>query len=171
MRGRQERPADSPGDQAMALVNAAHLNWLEGGAENARRGLDLIEQAAALAQDKGWPSGQANALSLAARLHLDLNETEPAVARAARAVATYATLHFVDEASHWVYARALRAAERTLEADEQLRLARDRVQQVAGNTRDEALRRGWLENIRVNREILADWEKYGSPPVTRAGPK
>ena len=82
----------------------------------------------------------------------------------------YAKFHFVDESAHWAYARALRAAGRTAEADEQLRLAYARIQLVAGNTHDEALRRGWLENIRVNREILADWEKYGvaSRPVPPA---
>lgn len=28
---------------------------------------------------------------------------------------------------------------------------------LAGQTQDEALRRGWLENVRANRTIVAEW--------------
>jgi len=35
------------------------------------------------------------------------------------------------------------------------------VMLVAGKTQDEALRQGWLENVRINREILADWAARG----------
>jgi hypothetical protein len=54
------------------------------------------------------------------------------------------------------HSRALRAAGREAESDDYLRRAHERVMLVASKTQDETLRRGWLENVRVNREILAD---------------
>jgi len=38
-----------------------------------------------------------------------------------------------------------------------LRQAYERVMLVANRIKDESLRRGWLENVRFNQEILADW--------------
>ena len=149
-----------PSEQARALLSQAFLDWMEGGDENARRGLEFVRQAEAVPRAADWQYLHGQASSLAACLHLDLNETEAALAQAAEAVATYATVNFVDESSHWVYARALRAVGRAAEADEQLRLAYDRIRLVADNTQDDCLRRSWSQNIRVNREIVADWEKY-----------
>ncbi len=60
-----------------------------------------------------------------------------------------------------VHSRALRAAGRDDESDDYLRRAYERVMLVAGKTQDEALRRGWLENVRINREMLADWAARG----------
>ena len=60
-----------------------------------------------------------------------------------------------------VRSRALRAAGRAAEADEYLRKARERVMLVAGKIEDETLRRGWLENVRLNRELLAEWAARG----------
>jgi eukaryotic-like serine/threonine-protein kinase len=159
------------GERASALLNRAQLNWMEGGEANARQGLEFIAEAETLTEDIEWKFGQAGGASLATRLHLDLNEIEAALVCGAKAVTTYANLNFVDEASHWGYARALRTAGRTPEADEQLRLAYARVRLVADCTRNEALRRGWLENIRVNREILKDWEATGglAPSIHHGG--
>ena len=60
-----------------------------------------------------------------------------------------------------VHSRALRAAGREAESDDYLRRAYERVMLIAGKTQDEALRQGWLENVRINREILADWAARG----------
>jgi len=59
----------------------------------------------------------------------------------------------------FLHSRLLRANGRETEADEYLQKAYDLVQLVASNTKDETLRRSWLENVRDNREIVAGWER------------
>ncbi len=49
-------------------------------------------------------------------------------------------------------------------ADEYLRKAHDRVMLVAGNTKDDDLRRCFLENVPWNREILAEAKIHGISP-------
>jgi len=46
---------------------------------------------------------------------------------------------------------------RDAEADDYLRRAYDHVMLVASKTHDEALRKSWLENVRINRAIVAEW--------------
>ena len=58
-------------------------------------------------------------------------------------------------------ALALRALDHDTEADEHLQRAHERVMRVADKTIDPALRQSWLENVRVNREILAACETRG----------
>ncbi len=60
---------------------------------------------------------------------------------------------------HLTHARALRANGREAEADETLKQAYDYVMRVADNLQDESLRRSWLENVRDNREIVAEWQQ------------
>jgi hypothetical protein len=55
----------------------------------------------------------------------------------------------------YTHSLALRASGRVTEADAALRRAWDRVQQVADQTQNETLRRSWLENVKVSREIVA----------------
>jgi hypothetical protein len=55
----------------------------------------------------------------------------------------------------------LQAAGREAEAEEPLRRAHDRVLAVANQTQDESLRHGWLESVRINREIVRAWEELG----------
>ena len=50
----------------------------------------------------------------------------------------------------------LRAAGHDKEADRYLQNAYQRVILVAGKTKDETLRQGWLENVPWNREILKE---------------
>ncbi len=42
--------------------------------------------------------------------------------------------------------------------DEFLHRAYERVMLVASQTQDAALRKSWLENVRENREIIAEWK-------------
>jgi serine/threonine protein kinase len=48
-------------------------------------------------------------------------------------------------------------------ADGYLQRAYERVMLVASKIQDEALRRGWLENVPDNREIVAEWEARHRP--------
>ena len=61
----------------------------------------------------------------------------------------------------FTHSRILRVQGRNGEADEYLQRAHDRVMLVVGKTQDPKLRRGWLENVEVNREILAACTERG----------
>jgi tetratricopeptide (TPR) repeat protein len=57
--------------------------------------------------------------------------------------------------------RCLAALGEQAEADEYLEKAYNRVMLVAGKTNDSALRKSWLENVAINREILKEAGKRG----------
>jgi hypothetical protein len=61
----------------------------------------------------------------------------------------------------YTHARVLSALGREDEAEPYLSKAFDRVIQVANNTKDENLRRSWLENVAIHREILAEASSRG----------
>ena len=66
------------------------------------------------------------------------------------------------EQIHFHHSRALRVNGKEAEADDYLRQAYERMMMVAGNIKDEDLRRSYLENVRDNREIQATYqEKFG----------
>jgi hypothetical protein len=100
----------------------------------------------------------ADALTLVALLHLSLGEVEAALAGSTEAVRLAAASPFriALERCFFTHARILRHIGRATEADDYLRRARARLMLVADHIRDEALRRGWLENVRLNRELLAE---------------
>jgi hypothetical protein len=55
---------------------------------------------------------------------------------------------------------ALWANGRDDEAYTHLEKAYLRVMEVANQTEDEELRRSWLEDVGVNRQIIRDWSLY-----------
>ena len=63
------------------------------------------------------------------------------------------------EKFYFTHSRALLANGQPAEAEEYLRRAHERVRLVAEQTDDAELRRSWLEDVRTNREIIADWER------------
>ena len=58
-------------------------------------------------------------------------------------------------------AQVYRTNDRIEEANDYLRQAYERVMLVAGNTKDDDLRRSYLENVRENREILKEAKARG----------
>ncbi len=158
------------GELAMALLLGAHIDFQEGQATRLRPALERVERAIGLLEKTGFVYELAEAFTMAAQLHLALGEpqaalrVEPqdkALTCSTEAVRAAARLPVEAEKVLWLHSRALRAAGREVEADEYLQRAYARVQLVAGKTQDTALRRGWLENVWVNREILADWADRG----------
>lgn len=93
-------------------------------------------------------------------MHLALGEPEAAFSTSAEVLRLADIMPFppTPERYFFVHSRILRALGREAEADEHLQKAYDRVQLVASKTKDETLRRSWLENVRDNREIVAGWE-------------
>jgi tetratricopeptide (TPR) repeat protein len=147
------------------LSNSAYVAWLEGGPDEMRSGLAQAKQALALPAQWKDPLWIVFALTTAARLCLALGEVDEALSYSAEAVRLMETTpeSWEMEQSLFIHSRALRANGRRAEADEHLRRAYDRVMLVASKTQDPELRRSWLENVRDNRETVAEWEsrKHG----------
>jgi len=159
-------------DVASALANQAYVALLEGGPANLRLGLEQAKRAAELLRGTAATDDLADALHVAAQLHLALSEweasqdqvgwtaehLEAALACSTEVMRLVAAWPAQPEAYLYTHSRALRAVGREAEADDHLRQAYERVMLVAGKIQDETLRRGWLENRPDNREIMAEWE-------------
>ena len=59
----------------------------------------------------------------------------------------------------FTHSRLLRTVGQDAEADEYLSRAHERVRLVADNVQDEDLRRSWLEDVAINRTIVAAAQK------------
>ena len=56
---------------------------------------------------------------------------------------------------YYTHAKILRANGKDEEADKNLLLAYEWMMKVANKTQDETFRSSWLENVEMNREIMA----------------
>jgi hypothetical protein len=162
--------AGTPIDVAVSMVDQAHLALLEGGPTNLRFGLEQARRAVELLRGTAAVYDLAGALHVAAQLHLALSDWEvsqdqvesagehldAALAHSEEVMALAAAWPAQPEAYLYTHACALRAVGREAEADAHLRQAYERVMLVASTTKDESLQNSWLENIRVNRQIVAD---------------
>jgi len=148
----------------------AYAAWLEGrqiddrAANPAllRDGLDAVQQFIETFTTKWFTGTYATAFMIAARLYLALDEADKALTHSTEAVrlAAISPSPLWPERIFLAHAHALRAASREAEADDYLRRAYERVMLVAGKIQDETLRRSWLENVRENREIVAEWSAH-----------
>jgi predicted ATPase len=157
-------------DIGATLSTRAYLALRQGGVAALRFGLQQTVQAIDLLRGTSAVDDLAEALHNAARLHLALSHEalpaaelkvhrDAALTYAAEALQATAAWPVAPETYLYTYACALQAVGREAEAAEPLRKAYDRVLSVAGQTRDSTLRHGWLEGVRVNREILRAWEE------------
>ena len=148
-------------ETALVLMTWAYANVLEGNKTARSSGLERMKRAVALFRDTDLVSELAESLALAAWLHLSLGQVDAALDCSTKAVQLIPQLPIEPESVLFAHSRALQAAGHQAEAGDHLRRAYERVMLVAGKTQDEVLRRGWLENVWVNREILADWAARG----------
>jgi hypothetical protein len=58
----------------------------------------------------------------------------------------------------YTHSLVLHALGREAEADDHLQRAYERVMFVADKFTDDSLHQGWLQNIRVHREIMGQWQ-------------
>jgi tetratricopeptide (TPR) repeat protein len=132
-----------------------HPRALRPGLERALEGLELIPQ------HGNWLQGFS--FEIVAALHLAVGEIDGALEYSTKGLRIMETIPspWWPERSYFTHAQILRALSRDEEADEYLQRAYDRVMLVAGKTRNEKLRRSWLENVEVNREILAECAQRG----------
>jgi tetratricopeptide (TPR) repeat protein len=154
------KPAETPPDVAGLLINRAYCALLAADAAELRLGLDLVERAIGLMhRGATWLISLAIAHRVAAELYLALADPDAALAASQEALRDLGVGRYAAEKFYFTHSRALLASGRQAEAEEYLRRAYERVRLVAGQTDDPELRRSWLEDVRTNREIIADWER------------
>jgi tetratricopeptide (TPR) repeat protein len=146
------------------LIVQARLALYEGTEDGMYRGLKhaqlAIDVTSEVREERQW----AEALDVSARLHLALGQPEKAFAESCQAMKLLETHPWLPKPQYHLYTHSLvlRALGRHDEAHGYLQRARERVMYVAANMSDGALRWGWLENVRVNREILEEWQESGA---------
>jgi tetratricopeptide (TPR) repeat protein len=166
--------SDDPDSYPDVIFNSAYVGWLEDDPAGWRKGLELVEQVS-----ERWRGLKAEyplifSLDLKARLFLALGEPERAEICSAEAVQVAEALHATSSLVQVCYTRArvLWAVGRLAEANEYLQRAYERVQHTARLLASEKLQRGWLQNVRYNREIVEEWQARlgGMPAEDNSGP-
>ena len=116
-----------------------------------KEGVKQIERALKNAM-KGELFQKAYSFTVLAKLHLALGEIDDALEYSVNALESMPA--FDAPEIFFTHAQILRNLDRDSEADEYLLRAYERVMLVAEKTKDPELRRSWLENVRVNKEII-----------------
>jgi hypothetical protein len=139
----------------------AELALEKGNEEVMGEGLKQAQIAADAAREVHEEMALAKGMDVRARLHLALGRAEEAwhdSSQAMQLLESHPWLPMPQTHLH-THFLALRALDRKEEALDHLRRARDRVMFVADKLADERLRQSWLQNVRMNREILEDWSE------------
>jgi tetratricopeptide (TPR) repeat protein len=160
----QADPTQNPWAAGFVLEALAYVTLLEGDETQLQAALEQAQRAVTLLKMNAEGYGELTiGLNTAARLHLALGAAEAALETSTELMHWLDTVPGVPTPEQYLFthSRALRALGRHEEADEVLHRAYERVMLVAGKTQDEALRQSWLENVRDNREIVAQWEARG----------
>ncbi len=147
-------------DSAMILVTDAEISrreWEAGNLAQLKHAVTSINQAVAMLRGTNWSFELAYALQAAAWIALSNNQPAKAL-EYTRQVIEYAKKSPVHpEGYQYAHVCALWANGQDEEAEEYLDQAYQRVMLVANQTQDETLRRSWLENVYLNRQIIRDW--------------
>ena len=153
------KPAETPPDVAGLLVNRAYCALLAGDETEFRLGLDLAERAIGLMhRGATWLISLAIAHRVVAELHLALGDPTVALADSQEALRDQGVCRYTIEKFFFTHSRrCLPTVDRPRRRNICAELRR--VLLVAEQTDDAELRRSWLEDVRVNREIIADWER------------
>jgi predicted ATPase len=148
-------------DTATLLIDRAYAALLEGGEARLRFGLEQTNQANVLLKETEAVIELAEAFHVAAQLRLALGEADAALKDSSECKQLASTWPSMPHGYLFTYSRALRAVGRKAEADGELQRAYERVTSIASRIKEDALRRSWLENVRENRDILAEWASSG----------
>ena len=102
-------------------------------------------------------------LEIAARMHNTLGDHELALKYSTEMLGLMEVVPgpYEPEVKYFTHAKALYGLKRDDEGDEFLKKARDRVTSIAEEIKDEELRRSWLEDVFMNREILGECDRRG----------
>ena len=146
------------------LTYLADLALHEGKQDLLRKGLEQVQIAVEAAREVREERQWAEALNVSARLHLALGMSEKALDDSSKAVQLLKANPWLPKPQDYLHTHylALRAHEREAAANDHLQRAYERVMFVADKLTDDSLRQGWLQNVRVNRDILCHWEEIHS---------
>ncbi len=136
--------------------DTAYISLLEGDQERMRTDLEQLLGGLDRNRELCEYSCIIERLDLAARLYLALRQPEKSAEYSSEAIELMGIMPFAHcpEVKIFTHARALYELGRDDEAKEYLQQAYDRVMFIANNTKDEELRKRWLEKVKVNRQIL-----------------
>ncbi len=157
------RRLERSNDAAMVLIIDADISrreWEAGNLPMLRRAAAQIEQAIRLLRGTSWTFELAVGLQAAAWIALSQNRPEQALAYSEEAIQLFNRHPVRPEGYQYIHVLALWANGREDEAQPYLEQAYRRVMLVANQTSDPTLRRGWLENVYINRQIIRDWALY-----------
>ena len=153
-----EKQAKDTGDDE-TLGNAyfvrAYCNLQKGDSKNLQKGLKLGERALEIVPKEDYFRHDF-CLEVAADLCFELGKLDEAL-RYSKETIEMAEINpspYMPERRFFIHSKVLRALGHDSEADDYLQRAYERVLLVADNIFDEEMRRGWLENVKINREIL-----------------
>jgi hypothetical protein len=151
----------NPLDLGIVLSNQALACLLEGGTENLKVGLENSERALAIFESN-YAMKKAelmvDTLATQAAIRLSLGQVNAALNASEKAVQSLQTCAEIvnPERILYLHARNLYADNREIEGDNNLRHAWDRIQLVLSLTSDQELQRSFIENVRINHDILAE---------------
>ena len=145
------------------LVALADLALLKGGQESLSQGLEQATAASKAASAVREVRQMVEGLEVSARLYLALGRPEEAIEATSKVMALWESRRYLPRPQHYfqTHSLALRTLGQESEANQYLRLAFERVQFVAGKFKDDSLRRSWLDDVRVNREIMSAYKRFG----------
>jgi serine/threonine protein kinase/tetratricopeptide (TPR) repeat protein len=156
----QHRELSDRYEECMALnsigVILARREWEAGNLTQLTNAAGQIEQAIKLLKGANWRYQLAEALQTAAWVALARNQAEQALQYSQQSVDILAAQAVQTEGYLYCHVCALWANGRDEEADTYLQQAYQRVIQVAHNIRSDELRRSWLEDVYLNRQIIRD---------------
>ena len=164
--------SEDPESYSDVYFNAAYVSWLRQDIEEQRAGLELARLVSARWKSIKFYYALGFSIDMEARLLLALGDAEAALERTSEAVQTAESQPGFSglEQVYYTHASVLRSCGDQTQAAEYLRRAYERVMQVAMRLTDENLRRSWLENVRYNREIIANWENRAPESTLPAPP-
>jgi tetratricopeptide (TPR) repeat protein len=154
---------ERPNDAADLLVVEAEVSrraWEAGNLQQIKRAQANVDQAIALLRGTNWLPNLALALQAGAWIALSANQPEKALEFSEESLQIYAAQPFAPYGHEYVHVCALWANGQDDAAEEYLERAYQCIMTVANQLRDENLRRSWLEDVYVNRQIIRDWALY-----------
>jgi tetratricopeptide (TPR) repeat protein len=146
------------------LIDLANLALQEGKQDLVRKGLEQAQIAVNVTREVNEERGLAEALDVSARLHLALGMPGNAYDDSSQVMRLLNSKPWLQRPQNYLYTHSLslRALEHLTEADDYNQRAYERVTSVASQLTDGSLRQGWLQNVRVNREIVHRWKEIHS---------
>ena len=165
-------PDGTPADIAWKW---AHLGWVdlvEGepahDAGILRQGAERLHRALPVLLERENAEDWDAMLHVAARLHLLLGEVDEALALSTELMQLSANIPYPNnlELYRFTHSQILRRLGRDAEAGDALRSAYERVMLVASKLQDAALRRSWLEDSWLIRDIVQAVEHFSSGAVS-----